>query len=124
MNHYKPREITKEGKPTGLFHYTCRNDNQIWPVGPCADGCPGHATTDEAREHYRQWLIDGITFYAETQEWPKEKCESEGCNQQATFWGVSRNEPGQFNQRRFCKDHATKEEMAKFIDAGDCSSSY
>jgi hypothetical protein len=124
MNYYQPRELTKDGKPTGLFHYTCRNDDHIWPVGLCASGCPGHATEQEAREHWRLYLIQGIEFTPITQEWPKEKCESAGCSEQAIMTGCTKNEPGVFNHRRFCTKHATPEEMSKFIDAGDSMSSY
>ena len=116
--------MTKDGKPTGKYHYTCRNDNRIWPVGLCAEGCPGHATPEEASEHWRAYLIQGIEFNKITQEWPKEKCEAEGCNEQATMIGCTKNEPGVFNHRRFCDTHAVPEEFAKFIDAGDSISSY
>lgn len=59
MNYYQPRELrTGAGDPTGLWHYTRRNDNQIWPVGYCRDQCPGHPSADEAVEHYRQYLLD------------------------------------------------------------------
>ena len=124
MNYYGAREITKDGKPTGLYHYTVRNDNVIRPVGPCADDCRGHETKEEACEHYRQWLIEGIEFTPRESEWPKDKCEVEGCDEEAIMVGVSHNEPGQFNQRRFCAKHATRQEMAKFTFAGERISSY
>ena len=124
MNYYEPRQLAENGKPTGLYHYTCKNDNKIWPVGPCADDCDGHKTPEEACEHYRQWLIEGVIFRKKETEWPKEKCEIDGCNNEAKLIGVSVNEPGQFNQRRFCPEHATKEQMAKFIHVGSCISSY
>jgi hypothetical protein len=123
MNYYKPREILKDGKPVGLYHYTCRNDNQVWPVGLCVD-CPGHKTKEEACEHWRQYLIQGIEFVRITQEWPKEKCEVEGCNNQATMVGSTKNEPGGFIRHCFCEEHATQEEMSKFIYAGESISSY
>jgi hypothetical protein len=124
MNYYQPRELLKDGKQSGLFHYTCKNDNVVWPVGLCAEGCTGHATPDEAREHWREYLIQGIQFSKITQEWPKEKCQVEGCNEQATMTGSTKNEPGRFLYKLFCDKHATTEEMAKFIDPGDAISSY
>lgn len=124
MNYYGAREITKNGKPSGLFHYTCRNDDHIWPVGLCANDCPGHSTREEAEEHWRSYLIQGIVFDNITQEWPKDKCEVDGCNEQAKMIGSTKNEPGIFNQRKFCVRHAVPEEMAKFIEAGECISSY
>jgi len=48
----------------GFWHYTValdENDKRglAYPVGYCADDCPGHATEHEAREHYAQWVCDG-----------------------------------------------------------------
>lgn len=43
MNYYQAREILGEDKkPTGKWHYTCRNDDRIWAVGYCASlqSCP------------------------------------------------------------------------------------
>ncbi len=124
MNYYGPREITRDDKPTGLFHYTCRNDGRIWPIGPCADGCPGHKTAEEACEHYREFLLAGIVLCKIEQEWPKDKCDVDGCNEAATHYGYSRNEPGAWERGRFCDVHATAEEMAKKIEVGECTSSY
>ena len=124
MNYYGPREMTKDKKPIGLFHYTCRNDNQIWPVGLCADECPGHPTPEEAIAHWREYLIQGIQFEAITEEWPKEKCQVKDCNEQATMVGSTKNEPGCWMNIQLCAAHATPEEMAKFIDPGTCASSY
>lgn len=124
MNYYQPREIIKDGKSTGLFHYTCRNGDRIWPVGLCASDCPGHTTEQEAREHWRLYLIQGIEFTPIMREWPKEKCESEGCNEQAMTVGFIKHKPDVFNHHMFCAKHATPEEMAKFIKAGDSISSY
>ncbi|MCK9558274.1 MAG: hypothetical protein M0R50_09580 [Candidatus Cloacimonetes bacterium] len=124
MNYYQPREIIRDKKPCGLYHYTCRNDDQIWPVGLCAEDCPGHATPEEAREHWREYLIQGIQFDKITHEWPKDKCQVEECNEQATMIGSTKNEPGRFIHKLLCDKHATSEEMSKFIDACDTWSSY
>ncbi len=43
MNYYGPREMMDAaGKPTGKWHYTCRNDGQTWAVGNCSpwESCP------------------------------------------------------------------------------------
>lgn len=49
MNYYQPREKTDgNGNGTGLWHYTCKNDGRIWPVGYCSPwetcpDCKGHS---------------------------------------------------------------------------------
>lgn len=43
MNYYEAREIKgKDGKGTGLYHFTKMNDRLIWPVGYCSpyEACP------------------------------------------------------------------------------------
>jgi len=75
MNYYDAREMRDtKGDPGGLWHYTAENDERIFPVGYCAQGCPGHATPEEAREHYRLYLLDNARYDgALTNE--KRKCE-------------------------------------------------
>ncbi len=58
MNYYDARELKSGGQSTGKWHYTKRNDDQIWPVGYCAEECPGHDTALEARRHYTEYLLD------------------------------------------------------------------
>ena len=53
MNYYAAREL--EG--TGKYHYTCRRDGMVWPVGYCKEHEP-HATKEEACECYRKYLHD------------------------------------------------------------------
>jgi len=36
MNYYQAREMYKDGKPSGKWHYICMNDGKIWPVGYCS----------------------------------------------------------------------------------------
>lgn len=63
MNYYAAREMKGEdGAATGKWHYTAKNDDVVLPVGYCADGCPGHDTADEDREHYRQYLLDHTNY--------------------------------------------------------------
>ncbi len=64
MNYYEARELKgADGNPAGLWHFTCQNDNRIWPVGYCAQDCPGHPTREEAQEHYRQYLLDNARYH-------------------------------------------------------------
>jgi len=124
MNYYQPRELTRDGKGIGKYHFTCKNDNQVWPVGYCADGCEGHDTEDAAREHYRQYLVDGITIDGPRDfGWPKEKCSVDGCEHEANHIAMTRD-PGRFYKILLCTLHATKDEAAKQIHAGDFFGSY
>jgi hypothetical protein len=63
MNYYDARELTKDGKPSGLFHYTRTNDGETVPVGYCADACPGHKTKEEAYAHYKKYLLERRTRF-------------------------------------------------------------
>jgi hypothetical protein len=64
MNYYAARELkTKDGKPSGLWHFTKMRDGQIWAVGYCADACPGHKTKEEAYAHYKKYLLERQTTF-------------------------------------------------------------
>lgn len=72
MRYLMARESKDEqGKPTGKWHFTERYDNDIVAVGYCARNCPGHATSQEAAEHYRQYMLDIANFDA--QRWEREE---------------------------------------------------
>jgi hypothetical protein len=60
IRYFLPLEIHVSGSHSGLYHYGCYTfpANELSPVGYCAQGCPGHDTAEQAREHYRQFLID------------------------------------------------------------------
>src|SRR4051812_48360403 len=58
MNYLKARQM----QSTGKWHYTCRNDNFVWPQGYCAQegsAChsTGHNTAEEACECYKQYQL-------------------------------------------------------------------
>lgn len=53
MNYYEARQL----KDTGGWHYTCKNDDRVWPVGYCREHEP-HATKEEAEDCYRGYLLD------------------------------------------------------------------
>ena len=42
MNYYQARELVKDGKSTGLWHYTVMNDSYVMAIGYCSpwDSCP------------------------------------------------------------------------------------
>jgi hypothetical protein len=93
IRYYMPVEICLGGGQAGLYHFCCHvyPTNAIAPVGYCAEGCPGHSTKEEAREHYRRYLIDRFGRY-------QRKCASpsscSACGQIATHqaWVEYHNE--------------------------------
>lgn len=60
MNYYSPREIRDaEGKPTGKFHYTVKNDGHISAVGYCSPwvtcpACNGDSCPYTSRVQHKQ----------------------------------------------------------------------
>lgn len=42
MRHYAPKEILKNGRGTGLYHFCCSSGDDIYPVGYCSPwkSCP------------------------------------------------------------------------------------
>ncbi|MCC6360628.1 MAG: hypothetical protein IT450_17960 [Phycisphaerales bacterium] len=84
MNYDAARQI-KSGPNSGKWHYTRMNDGAVWPIGPCAEGCSGHATAEEACEHYRQSLFAKMRISGpKAEKWPKNKCAVEWCESEAT----------------------------------------
>lgn len=66
IRYYLPLEIWSEIKGISLYHYCCYiyPGNKAWPVGYCSKDCSGHPSKLEAREHYRQFLIDRFGQYS------------------------------------------------------------
>ena len=65
IRYYLPVEICTSTLGISLYHYCCHvyPGDGVWPVGYCCQGCPGHPSKAEAREHYRQFLIDRFGQY-------------------------------------------------------------
>lgn len=108
MNYYGPRERRDEhGQPAGLWHYTCRNDDRIWPVGYCAQECAGHATPEEACDHYKAYQLDHelrLDNKLADQQRPCEVCGAwtQGCAQ-----------IGGYTTYVLCDEHRTREAVAE-----------
>ena len=69
MNYYMARQLmTKDGKPSGLWHFTKMRDGQIWAVGYCAEH-EGHATKEEAQECYRKYILEREVSQGRLAEW-------------------------------------------------------
>jgi len=62
MSYSEPRQLQNE-----KWHFTT-NDGVIRPIGYCADGCKGHDTPEEAREHYRDYILDKARFGVEMRQ--------------------------------------------------------
>lgn len=117
MNHFKARERRNAaGGHSGLWHYTNCNDDYVYPVGYCAQDCPGHATEGEACEHYKQYLIDEMTRISpKTGVWPKHKCKVEGCENEGTH-AIS---VGGYSYYEVCEEHADKGTLGKLLTVGE-----
>lgn len=104
MNYYDAREMRQEdGTPSGRWHYTAQHDNAVFPVGYCAQSCPGHASPEEAREHYRRYLLDSARydgFLAEEQR----RCEACGAWTQGDAYI-----PLVMERHVLCEEHRTRE---------------
>jgi hypothetical protein len=106
MNYYQASQRIKDG----IWHYTAMNDHRIWPVGYCADGCLGHATKEEAEDHYQQWRLD-TAHYDGRMSNQQRRCEV--C--QAWTDGYASIEPGFATLYILCDDHRNRDELAKLL---------
>lgn len=113
MNYYQAREIIKDGKSTGKYHYTYMNDGVVRPAGYCRDECPGHSTKEKAEEHYRKYMVDtaAITSFEQYS-----KCvECEKLTNTAFCYG-----PGKMSTVDLCEKHLTREILDKYIKKPGC----
>jgi hypothetical protein len=100
MNYYEARQRSDK---TG-WHFTCQNDDQIWPVGDCQDHEP-HATREEAEECFLRYLLDDIS---EEQYGNWGDCEICGA---PTKLGLTARRP-LGNGFRLCDEHRSSEVLA------------
>ena len=112
MNYYAPRQKQIDK----LWHYTCMNDGQIWPVGYCADSCSGHVTEKEAREHYKRYLLEKRIEFSKHEN-QQRRCKE--CNVYTEGY-VSIDGWPKFD---LCEQHQTKEIVEKFLTVGTSMSS-
>lgn len=119
MNYYQPRQVLgADGQPGG-WHYTCRNDSRIWPVGDCA-GHPPHATQDEAYECWTNYLLSNRLRLDRQEHDVKRPCKFEGCEEWTQGYA-------EVDGRIFhlCDEHRTAEVVRQlFGTAGDAVSSW
>ena len=102
VNYDEPRQ-----KADGKWHFTTMNDKVIRPIGNCAEECEGHATADEAREHYRDYVLDRARFGVEMQRAMKCRECGEDTHLAATFFpmGIA----------PLCGDHHEKEYLRPYV---------
>lgn len=112
MNYYQALKL----QDTGLYHYTCTNGDHTYAVGYCADGCPGHATPEEAQEHYRQYTLDTQTHYNGVNNDTQRKCEV--CGEWTQHYAL-------VEHRRYalCDEHRNRDELEKLVKLEDSFSS-
>ncbi len=142
MNHYSARQLN-DG--SGLWHYTCLNNDQVRAVGYCSpfkkcpecannycgcdrcngasvvlseSPCPGHATAEEARKHYKEYVLDKLRLTPKGEKWPKHKCDVETCDCE----GVCVASMSDYRYE-LCEAHANKETIATLFDIGESWSS-
>jgi hypothetical protein len=111
MNYYGARQR----KTDGTWAFTCMNDGAIWPIGYCRPyqdlpnhpitGGPrpadevekeratahkhhdgGHATAEEARECYRQYMLDHELRLMRKDSSAQHKCKV--CGEWTQFFGL------------------------------------
>jgi hypothetical protein len=110
VNYYEARQIINPSEgPSGLWHYTCKNGRRVWPVGHCAEGCPGHPTKEEAEEHYRQYLIEHAAFGTIRNQ--QRKCQKCGAWTQ----GMAQLGPGRERIYILCEEHQTREVLQELV---------
>lgn len=103
MRYYCVREITKNGRASGLYKFTGGTGKHIHAVGYCAEDCQGHDTEMGAREHYHEYLVDHAT-YGETCD-SLRKCRVPECE----AWTSRYAQVGECQIVDLCKKHCNKE---------------
>lgn len=119
MNYFEARErLTKKGKPSGYFDFTCRNDNDIWRVGYCREMNCKHKTKVEACDHYRQYQLDKELFLANvTWENTWRECLVDECKNLTNK--AARLGYGNGNYFDLCPKHMNRETIEQLYPAGE-----
>jgi hypothetical protein len=126
MNFHKARELQKDGKPSGRWHYTNYNDSlkTIWPEGYCADPTSpcskeGHATAEEACACKKRYDLDKkLRFDMKKMDQVSNlhRCQAPGCGE----WGPNHAEiPSEMVFWCLCDAHANRETVEKLYEVGE-----
>lgn len=106
MRHNRPAQILGSDPPR--YRYVTDGDNGGYAIGYCADDCEGHATEEQACEHYRQYLLDTQLRINKTSWRP---CKHEPCEKRPTH----HIQVGMHGLLDFCEEHATREMAEKYF---------
>ena len=110
LRYYLPLEILVNELRSGRFHYCCYvyPFRQIIPVGYCAEGCTGHPSREEAREHYRQYLVDRFGRYDGRFSAP---CACTLCGRSTTYYAKAEFHY-EWDAVGLCQTHLNSEGLA------------
>lgn len=116
MNYYDARPLADGGG----WHYTCRNDGNVWPVGYCTDH-PPHPTQEDAYACYTQYLLDHrLRLDGRIEPGTQHTCKVDGCDE----W-TDRYAEVDLAMWMLCDTHRTRETVAGlFGTAGAAMSSW
>lgn len=117
MNYDQPRQL-QNGPSASKWHYTRMNDDRIWPIGYCAEDCPGHDSPNEARAHYRLYLLNNsLRFHPDTDAADTlHRCEAPDCS----AYTSGSASLGVWIRFDLCAAHRTREVVEQLIpDIGD-----
>lgn len=117
MNYYDARQRQSDGK----WDFTCHNRRMgTWPIGTCGQQRCEHNTPDEARECYRQYILDQMLKLDHHEFKPWVECEAEGCD----FDTNKAAQAGNYFHWALCPKHMNKETVAGLLKVGSFMGSY
>lgn len=104
MRYFAPRQ----NAATGKWHFTVQEGREIKPVGPCAEGCPGHARPEDAITHYASYLLD-----------KRKTVLRDGRFRSCMICGGRTNKHVRIGRKELdlCEEHLDTESLLRFVDA-------
>jgi hypothetical protein len=125
MNYYQPYQRPDSGQ----WFYAMINDGKVYRVGNCADDCPGHASPEDAREHYRQYVLERATYYGPDRLSvdPKSRSRTEYKCAICDEWTIyhAAYGPGNLSHVFLCASHLNRTSLEQAVPSiGDAISSY
>lgn len=102
MNYYQARQ-----RKDKRWDFTCRNDDQIWPVPPCSEHEDGHATADEADRHFYDYEAAHLRDYAIKDA--LHPCEHPDHKDGEPVWTAKGLQSRHLGEFLLCDEHRTPE---------------
>ena len=99
---------------SGIWHYTMTLDKRTVPARACANGCPGHASADEAYAHERARRIEALRFDGKTDTWLT--CLVKDCGNPTKSYA---HIPGHLQHYPLCSDHLSHSFIDDLIVVGE-----